>query len=194
MLQSYTLYWVDFHSLFLWRSVEKRSRLNGTFWTTTVKEVPALHNNLDVLHVSSNPAKSRISYCVDVWFLSSVFFSLLGASCCVFTGLEGLGSRELMWGEDANCPVKAVMQICPTNTVFYQMINAAGKAQVVTPNGKQVRHPLIVCPKYDKQKRIRQPYGPFQRGGGHQEVSQSLLVCQMMETWKIAQENRDQKH
>lgn len=103
------------HSLISWFpftfsvvTCPKRPRVSGTFWTRAVKEVPTVHNNLDVLHVSTNPAKSSICYHVHIWFLSSVLFSLWGAPCCVFTGLEGLRSTELIWWEDANCQAKVL--------------------------------------------------------------------------------------
>lgn len=86
----------------------KRPRARGAFWTRTAKEVPMLHNNLDVLHVLTDLTKPQICYHAEVWFLSSVLFSWLGAPCCVFTGLEGHRSRELIWGEDANCQVKVL--------------------------------------------------------------------------------------
>jgi len=94
----------------------KRPRVSGTFRTRTVKEVPTLHNYLDVLHVLANAAKSSVRYHVDAWFVSSVLFSLLGASCCAFTCLEGLRSRELTSGEEANCQA----EVLPDPNLFDQ--------------------------------------------------------------------------
>lgn len=96
---------------------------------------------MDVLHALTNPAKSEICYHADIWFLSSILFSLLGATCFVFIGLEGLRRMKLIWGKDANCQAKVLPNTSLLHqTVFYQ-ISAAGKVQKVTPNGNQIRHP-----------------------------------------------------
>lgn len=65
------------------------------------------HNNWDLFHVLTNPAKSKHCYHVDLWFISSVLLSLLeGTPCCAFTGSEGFKSRELMQEEEDNCHAK----------------------------------------------------------------------------------------